>query len=131
MVIKARREDLGFAFEPAEGGAVDYAVAVTFEIGAVGVRLFLVLSAPAVCFCYRVTSKFIRHISSFACRLSQIIKAICEKRFTILQPGQVVLFADIFQQFEKFGHALADYVGIAANGHKIRIAVPSRYQMDV
>jgi hypothetical protein len=62
-------------------------------------------------------------VNAFAC------SRICA--FTLLQAGQVVLFAYLFQLFEKLGHTLADDFGIAAHGHKVCIAVPSRHEMDM
>ena len=40
IVVKARREDLRFAFQPAKGRAVDYTVAVALKVAAIRMRLF-------------------------------------------------------------------------------------------
>ncbi len=42
-----------------------------------------------------------------------------------------MFFAYLFQQVEKLGHALADYLGVAAYVHEVGVTVPSRYDMDM
>ncbi|MBA7625135.1 hypothetical protein ES703_32559 [subsurface metagenome] len=61
MVVKARREDLGFAFKAPECRRVYYSVAVAFEVGAIRMRLLRELSTPAESFTDCVTAKFTTH----------------------------------------------------------------------
>ena len=57
VVVQARSEDLRFAFEPTEGLAVNYTVAVTFKIRAIWVWLFGEISSLCIIVINRIIAQ--------------------------------------------------------------------------